>query len=442
MNSPKLAVRAALLALGCCTVASAALAQTTRPPKAQLWLDLSTGSMAGMPEIDLPQGMSGMLGGMTGGRGGAAGGNTSYGMARGMNIMPPRVLDIALYNSLKPGVPAEQAIPPGMRMGERLPLLPPQAQAVRETEPGEVPQEYRETPKGRILIYWGCGAEVRPGQPRVIDLARGNPADFGAAFAGRYAPDRGARVSPAYALFPNEQSRVQLSRDSSLVGEHQVLGDGVPASMKFTLGTAQDLMPAIELESSGALKDSIALNWHSVSRARAYYLHAMGQIGNNDLVMWSSSETADTGMGLFDYLPNPTIERWLKAKVLLQPDVTQCAIPKGIFAAADGSGPGNRGGDAGAMLRMVAYGGESNFVHPPRPADPKAAWAPEWAVRVRVKSNTMAMLGQESGGSAAGTRRNAPGQADQEPTPPAPGNAGAAAPLPNPVNILRGIFGR
>ncbi len=446
MNSPLLSLRAVLLALGCCAVASAALAQNTKPPKAQLWMDLSTGSMAGMPEMDLPEGMAGMLGGMMGGRGGAAGGNTQYGMARGMNIMPPRVLDIALYNSLRPGVPAEQAIPPGMRMGERLPLVPPQAQAVRETEPGEVPQDYKDTPKGRILIYWGCGAEVRPGQPRVIDLARGNPADFGTAFAGRYAPDRGARVSPSHALYPNEQSRVHLSRDSSLVGEHQVLGDGVPASMKFTLGAAQDLMPAIELESSGGLNDGIALNWRGVSHARAYYLHAMSQIGNNDLVMWSSSETADTGMGLFDYLPNPTIERWLKSKVLLQPDVTQCAIPRGIFAAADGSAPGSRGGDAGAMLRMVAYGGESSFAHPPRPADPKAVWAPEWAVRVRVKSHTMAMLGEQAQGRAAAARRNPAQAAGQESASPEPANAGPAnqtpGSIPNPVNILRGIFGR
>ena len=103
------------------------------------------------------------------------------------------------------------------------------------------------TPKGRILIYWGCGAEVRPGQPRIIDLARGNPADFGAAFAGRYAPDRGARVGPGYVLFPNERNRVSLSRESSLVGDHQIQGDGVPPSFKFTLGAAQDVMPAIEL---------------------------------------------------------------------------------------------------------------------------------------------------------------------------------------------------
>jgi len=55
MNSPLLPLRNALLALGCCAVASMAPAQTTKPPKAQLWMDL-------------PAGMGNMLGGIMGGR--------------------------------------------------------------------------------------------------------------------------------------------------------------------------------------------------------------------------------------------------------------------------------------------------------------------------------------------------------------------------------------
>ena len=423
---------AVLLATGCLAITTSAVAQNVKPPKVQLWMDVSTGTMAGMPEMDSMPGMAGMMGGLMGQRGGGGGNsNTTYGMARSMNIMPPRVLDIALHNTRKPGVEAAQAIPAGMRMGDSLPLVPPKAQ-VRERESGEMPHDYKpETPKGRILIYWGCGQQVRPGQPRVIDLARGNPAEFGKALAGRYAPDRGARVSPAYALYPNEKNQVSLSRDSSLVGEHTVQGDAIPPTMKFTLGPAQDVMPAIDLESRGAVTDSIAASWRSVTNARAYFLHAMGQVGE-DMVLWSSSETGDTGMGMFDYLPNSTIDRWLKERVLLQPDVTQCAVPKGIFA-----GPGGSAGNGG-MLRMIAYGSESNFAHPPRPADPRAAWEPEWAVRVRVKSHTMAMLGQENERSARGERNQGSqpqmGQT-QEAESPSQG-------FPNPAGILRGIFGR
>ena len=459
MNHSLLPLGAALLAFGLGALPAAqAQAQNVKPPKAQLWMDVSTGGMAGMPEMDGNSGMGAMLGGLMGGAGGGAGGNTTYGMARGMTFMPPRVLDIALYNRLKPGVEAAQLIPSGMRMGDKLPLLPPPpAQPVKEREPTEVPQEYqREAPKGRILIYWGCGAEVRPGQPRIIDLARGNPADFGSAFAGRFAPDRGARVGPGYVLYPNERNRVSLSRDSSLVGEHQIQGDGVPANFKFALAAAQDVMPAIERQSSGSPKDSIGLSWRSVNQARAYFLHAMGSVGENDMVMWSSSDIADSGMGLFDYLPHATIDRWIKDKVLLTPETTQCAIPRGIFAGKEG-GSGRRGDSSGGMLRMIAYGNESNFAYPPRPADPKAVWEPDWAVRVRVKSSTMAMLGEEpSGGRAARSRRgsdpsgNAPppaasqdGSAGAAPaTPSSPSIGDVLSPIGNPANVLKGLFGR
>ena len=437
-------VAAGLLCLALQTAQAQTQAQAAKPPKVQLWMDLSTGTMAGMPEMDSLPGGGGMLGGPMGGgaQGRAGSGNTAYGHARAMSVMPPRVIDIALHNSLRPGVEASQSIPPGMRMGESLPLIPPRAQPA-QTEPGEVPQEYQQhQPKGRILLYWGCGASVRAGQPRVIDLARAKPSDYAQAFAGRAVPDRGPRVGPAYALYPNERNQVQLSRDSSVVGEHQVRGDGVPASMKFTLGAAQDLMPVIDLRTTGKPQDSMGTSWQPVRNARAYYLHAMSHSGD-DLIMWSSAETPDTGMGLFDYLSPATIDRWLKERVLLQPETTQCAIPQGIFAGG--------GRDATPMLRMMAYGGETNIVYPPRPADPKAAWEPEWSVRVRVKSHTMAMLGEDSG-PARRSGRAMPAGADALPVSPgapmgqAPADSGGDGGNPmapvNPVNLLRGIFGR
>jgi hypothetical protein len=54
-------------------------------------------------------------------------------MARTMGIMPPRVIDIALHNSLRRAW-RRAAIPPGMRMGESLPPLPPKAQPTAPSE--------------------------------------------------------------------------------------------------------------------------------------------------------------------------------------------------------------------------------------------------------------------------------------------------------------------
>jgi hypothetical protein len=133
--------------------------------------------------------------------------------------------------------------------------------------------------------------------------------------------------------------------------------------------------------------------------ARGYFIAAMGGKGDDsgaaEMTLWTSSELPDSGFGLVDYQTNKSVDQWLKEKVLLPPTTTRCDVPKGIFG--DGEEP------AGAMLRMIAYGTELNLAHPPRPTDPKLAWEPEWALKVRVKSVAMSMLGMPAmdGGSGA-----------------------------------------
>jgi hypothetical protein len=114
-------------------------------------------------------------------------------------------------------------------------------------------------------------------------------------------------------------------------------------------------------------------------------------------------------------------------------------VPKGIF-----------GEGGGAMLRMIAYGSELNLAHPPRPTDPKIAWEPQWAVKLRVKSVANAMLGMDVGSMqrGAGRQRQQQGQpqGQQQGQPqdaaPAPAEQKPEEKLPDPVNILKGIFGR
>jgi hypothetical protein len=107
---------------------------------------------------------------------------------------------------------------------------------------------------------------------------------------------------------------------------------------------------------------------------------------------------------------------------VLPPTTEKCAIPEGIFGAAEG-----------AMVRMIAYGPELNLAHPPRPADPKARWEPDWAVRVRIKSTGMTMLGgdEQGGGRRGAVREEQPAQGG------VPGIGDV-----NPLNVIKGIFGR
>ena len=64
---------------------------------------------------------------------------------------------------------AEHDIPPGMNMGPMLPLVTPRREPVER--PSATCPEGMERPRGRMLLYWGCGENVRAGQPVVIDFA-------------------------------------------------------------------------------------------------------------------------------------------------------------------------------------------------------------------------------------------------------------------------------
>jgi hypothetical protein len=100
------------------------------------------------------------------------------------------------------------------------------------------------------------------------------------------------------------------------------------------------------------------------------------------------------------------VRKLIGEKVVMPPSTQTCAIPKGIFEGAEG-----------AMVRMIAYGEELNLAHPPRPADPKAAWEPIWTAKVRVKSEGMAFLGMgDTTGRPGATRETAPpsGTSEQE----------------------------
>ena len=49
------------------------------------------------------------------------------------------------------------------------------------------------------------------------------------------------------------------------------------------------------------------------------------------------------------------------------------------------------------MLMMTAYGPESWISYPPKPADAKQPWNPEWSVRLRAKSTATSILGLDLG---------------------------------------------
>ncbi len=375
-------------------------------PQAQAWMDLATysGGMPGMP------GGGGMLGSLFGGgKGGNVFGNTQTGPAG-------RWMDVTLYSRSKPDLrEATQQVPESSRLAPVLKLLSPvEGKPVPLETPDEVTEqpEYHK-PKGKILLYWGCGAEVRKGQPRVLDMAKANPAELAKFFQSRRATTRGAHSTPGRPIWPSKPDNRLIPEGASLVGEHAFSGDGVPDGFRFTLAAAHDLMPAIVLKQQDQ-GSAWALSWQPMAQAQAWFLASMSMRGEDEMVVWTSSEQADMGFGLLDYQPNAAVQRWLKDKVLLKPATTECSVPKEAM------------GEAG-MLRMIAFGEELNLVHPPRPKDVKAPWQPIWAVKLRLKSVATSMPGMDMGKMMKDAAKQ-----EAEDTKQAPGA----------IDLLKGIFGK
>lgn len=375
------------LALAALLVALPASSAPTAGPPTQVWIDVATHSMAGMPDM-------GMMGGLANRMMGGDKGPQGYPQSRNVPASMGKVLDIAMYNSLRPGVAAEQFVPAGLGVGKSLPLLPPMpGSRTDERTPGKI-----EDVEVTIRQYWGCGATVGPGQPKVmtVRMKNGTVQANGSLAPGLFVPDRDIDVNPDYALWPNQKNSKRISDRSSMAGQHRIVGDGVPASLQFTLGPNADFMPKIALDSKGELTGSIQLQWQPVERARAYFLHALAMQDERNFVVWSSADIAGAGMELINYLPGTNIEKWLKQKVLLAPSTTRCAVPQGIFKST-----GKQGQAGMAALNMVAYGPETNITWPEKPADPKQPWKPEWNVRVRTKATTTAILGMDLSGMSS-----------------------------------------
>jgi len=395
----------------------AAEQQPTKPPIAQAWIDLSTVS-SNMPNMAAMRG--GMMGGLFGGNKDGASGGNNFGNTRMMGGAG-RWMDVTLETRNNPSLQSgTQYVPEGSKLAPGIALVspegtPPPVISKPSHQEEQEPQPEFKQPKGKIYIYWGCGATVREGQPRVLDMATAQPQDFAAFFQSRHATTKGTHSTPGQPIWPNKSDSRMIAPDASLVGEHTFTGDGVPEGFKFNIDAGHDLMPAINLSNQGD-DTSTTFLWDAIASARAYFISAMSTRGEGEMVIWTSSEVPEFGMGLIDYQPNASVDKWLKEKVLLAPSVTDCAVPREAL--------GKHG-----MVRMIAYGNEMDVAYPPRPKNPKQAWEPQWAAKVRLKSVTMTMLGMENRGNPNANNTNNDNNNQQQA-------------VPTPLNVLKGLFGR
>lgn len=400
------------------------LAQTQkiRPPIALYWMSVETAGGMGM---QIPPGMGAMM---------------PPGMQGGKKMR----LELGSSQQASGEAHAAHAIPPGLAMGQSLPLVTPLAPRAEHAPGGDREEEPEyQHPKGRMLIYWGCGEAVRSGQPVIIDFSNLNPQEAARAFRSRSisrprgpAPGR----SRTYGTWPNQADSRPIPQDGSLRGDHLISGNYSP-EIRFAVDERYDFMDPVAFDPvRKTAAGAFSVKWKAIPTATGYFATAMGQgEDRNDLVTWSSSEVQEMGQVLMDYIAPVEVGRLIHEKVVMPPQTTECTVPAGVFKS-----------DA-AMFNFIAYGNELNLVHPPRPKDPKQTWEQEWAVKLRLKSTAMTLLAEGEGGGRR-TRNSARGRTPesaaqppaQENTPPAQAEKPQTPPDPvqEGVKVLRGIFGR
>lgn len=423
---------AATTAALCAGPLPAAFAQTNQqkitPPVAVYWVSAETrGGMAGIP--GMPAGAAGAAGAL----GGLFGGGAASGLQGGRSML----LQLGSARSAAGEPSAAHEIPSGMNMGPSLPLLTPRkAPPEPREESDDTPPRDFEKPKGRMLIYWGCGDTARSGQPIVIDFAKLAAGQVPKFPTVRIANVRGPSFgrSRTYGDWPNSETRTTVPANASLRGEHLVKGNYSP-DIRFSVGERTDFMEAPAFQPlARTAGGGLSVQWQAIPNATGYALTAVGTNDQQDLVIWSSSEIADMGWSLNNWLSPGEVARLIKERIVLPPSTTECTVPAEVVRGAGAS-----------MLNFVGYGDELNVVHPPRPTDLRVTWEQQYAVKVRQRTTGMLMLAEGEAGGRPGARGR---QAAPEAGDAGQGQRAPAAPTVTDVikegvgGVLRGLFGR
>lgn len=356
-------------------------AQKTSGPKERYEMDVATMS-----------GFATMAGGGRGGLGGALG--MAFGGDPSSRVAHQLLLRLGSDQApTAPPPKGDHFFLPQAKMGKSVPLTFEQG----KEEPGT---QTFERPKGRLLLYWGCGAKAGPGQPVVIDFAK--------VAAGQIPPNLFSTAVPvirevskansrSYIEWPNKKGGRQPTSGSSLLGAHRIASNIGP-DINFTL--AQDYMQGLSASTAIQGDQSVMVRWNAVPGATGYVAWTIGGMGNGggdamgDVVWWTSSASREFGSGLWDWLPPSVVANLITKKIVMPPSQTSCQIPAEVKKAS------------GEMLlgNLNAFGPEANFAYPPKPAG-NAVWNIDWTAKVRFRAQTTLLVGVDlpgMGGSSDG----------------------------------------
>jgi hypothetical protein len=337
--------------------------------------DVKAGTVSGTAAMGAGSMMGMMLGGRT-----------------GNNVQHELLLRLGSSQAATKGEPrAEHFMPATARLGKSVLLSTPRV----EREEGD---QFSQKPKGRLLLFWGCGANAPKGQPVVIDFAKIAAGQMPAGiWTTTILRDRGpsSQNSRTFGHWPYDDGK-SAKPDSSLIGAHRIASNYAP-EISFT--ATRDFMQPLQVTNRQQAGGSSLLSWNSITVATGYLAFATGgKMGPNhemgDMVIWTSSATRQFGGGLSDWLSPAQVASLVKDRTVMPPTATSCMIPAEVRQAMPDFSSGT----------LTAFGPEEDFSYPPRPASEATPWRLEWTARIRHRSVTSWMEAQGMSMGAMGAR--------------------------------------
>ena len=369
---------------------------------------ISQGGSAPVARYTMDAGTTSGMGAMSGGGAAAA---MSILRGGGSNqVSHELMLRLGSSRAATGGPNADHFMPQVAQLGVSVPLLTPERVTAPAGPPGQMPQG--QMPQGRLLLFWGCGEHAPPNQPVVIDfskLARGQipPGLYASPLNLPEDWTINQSNSTTYGEWPNQRDAKTVPANASLLGAHRVASTYAP-EINFTLN--DDFMPALQARGSDMASGATTLTWNALPKATGYYAWGMatGMEGgqSRDMVWWSSASTQQFAGALQDWLSPAAVARLVTAGTVMPPSQTTCTVPAEVKAA----------GGPILMTFLTGYGPQADFAYPPRPANTRTPWRPEWIARVRFKSSTTLMAGMPGFGDQGQGQTQ---QGQQQPSQPA-----------------------
>lgn len=270
---------------------------------------------------------------------------------------PQRQVRIRLWSpTIAPADATAQVAPPaGLKQGPRLDLELYRPKSAAGGGGGDdLPGgPGGQMPKFTIKRYWGSSPTVKPGQPEVVK------------FDGLSAPEQTAmrreaakaRAGSEYfykegwttGYWPTGKQPGQIAPDASLVGTF-ALTTNYTGETSLEVPPGVDFLAPIQLTKPDLAKlpdltRPLAFEWQAIPHALGLHARLMGMIGQETLILWTSSEIREDLALNYDFLQMAEVRQFVSTTQMMAGDRTSVTVPAAIFQDCDM-----------VMMQMIGYG--------------------------------------------------------------------------------------